>query len=89
MSGTLESGLVQPLGIKAEFLGHLDEFLRGLGILDGAGQSLSPDGLVAIVICLGHVSTFLDRSKTSQKGSITTLRTPIAVALGLAKVTLS
>ena len=54
-------GLFQPLGIEAEFLGHLDKLLRGLGILDGTGQSLGSDGLVAIVICLGHVSTFLDR----------------------------
>jgi hypothetical protein len=70
-------GLFQPFGIKAEFFGHLDELLRGLRILDGAGQSLGSDGLVAIVICLGHVGTFLDRYKLRQKGSITTMRTPI------------
>jgi hypothetical protein len=31
--------------------------------------------LVAIVIGLGHVSTFLDRCKLRQKGSITVMRT--------------
>jgi hypothetical protein len=31
--------------------------------------------LVAVVIGLGHVSTFLDRCKLRQKGSITVMRT--------------
>ena len=67
--------LFKPFGIEPEFLGHLDEFLRGLGILDGAGQSLGSEGLVAVVIGLGHVSTFLDRYQLRQKGSFTTMRT--------------
>ena len=74
--------LFQPLGIEPEFLGHLVELLRGLGVLDGTGQSLGSDRLVAIVICLGHVSTFLDRYKKPQKGSITTMRTPIGGSRG-------
>jgi hypothetical protein len=78
-SGTLVV-LFQPLGIEAKFLGHFDQPFRGLGIFDGAGQPLSLGGLVAIVVCLGHGGTFLDRSKKRQKGSITTMRTLIGAA---------
>jgi hypothetical protein len=66
--------LFQPLGIEAEFLGHLDKFLRGFRVLDGAGQTLGSDGLVAVVIGLGHGSTFLDRYKPRKKGSMTVMK---------------
>jgi len=51
-SGRLQAlvDLFQPFGIKPEFLGHLDKLLRGLGILDGVGQTLGSDRLVAVVI---------------------------------------
>lgn len=54
----LEDGLLQPLGVEPEFLGHLDEFLGGLGIPDGTGQTPGSDGLVAIVVGFGHGNTF-------------------------------
>jgi hypothetical protein len=38
--------LLQPLGIETEFLGHLDQLLRGFRILDGFGQ---PPGSVGLV----------------------------------------
>lgn len=68
-------GLFQTLGIELEFLGHLDEFLRGLGVPDGNGQTLGSDGLVAVVVSLGHVGTFSDEYECRRKGSITTMRT--------------
>jgi hypothetical protein len=71
---TLED-LVQTLGVEPEFLSHLDKLLRGLGIPDGAGQTLGSNALVAIVVGLGHVSTFSDKYKWRQKGSITSMRT--------------
>jgi hypothetical protein len=52
--------LLQPLGIEAEFLGHLDQLLRGFRILDGLGGLLGSVGLVSIVVGLGHRSTILD-----------------------------
>ena len=64
----------QPLGIEAEFLGHLDKFLRGFRVFDGSGQTLGSDGLVAVVIGLGHGSTFLDRYTLRKKGSITVMK---------------
>jgi len=69
---TLEDDLLQPLGVKPEFLGHLDQLLRGLRIPDGMGQTLGSVGLVAVVIGLGHVSTFSDEYEWRAKGSITT-----------------
>src|SRR5258705_10364282 len=69
--------LFQPLGVKAEFLSHLNKLLRGLRIFNDAGQSPGSDGLVAVVIGLGHVSTFLDRYRLRKKGSITRLRISI------------
>jgi hypothetical protein len=66
--------LFQPLGIEAEFLGHLDKFLRGFRVLDGAGQTFGSDGLVAVVIGLGHGSTFLDRYYLRKKGSMTVIK---------------
>lgn len=50
--------LFQPLGIEAEFLGHLEKLLRGFGVVDGTGQAFGPVGLVAVVIGLGHGITF-------------------------------
>ena len=67
--------LFEPLGVKPEFLGHLDKLLGSFRVLDGTRQSFGSEGLVAIVIGLGHVSTFLDRCKLRQKGSITVMRT--------------
>lgn len=52
--------LFQPLGIEAEFLGHLDQLLRGFRILDGFGELPGSVGLVSVVVGLGHRSTFLD-----------------------------
>src|SRR5215218_6348971 len=69
---TLEDDLLQPLGVKPEFLGHLDQLLRGLRIPDGMGQTLGSVGLVAVVIGLGHVSTFSDEYEWRAKGSIMT-----------------
>jgi len=67
--------LFEPLGVNPEFLGHLDKLLGSFRVLDGTRQSFGSEGLVAIVIGLGHVSTFLDRCKLRQKGSITVMRT--------------
>ena len=50
--------LFQPLGVEAEFLGHLDQLLRGFRILDGFGELPGSVGLVSIVVGLGHRSTF-------------------------------
>ncbi len=50
--------LFQALGVKAEFLGHLFELLGSLAILDGFRQAFGPVGLVAVMIGLGHGSTF-------------------------------
>ena len=61
--------LFQPLGIEAEFLGHLNQLLRGLRILDGFGEPPGSVGLVSIVVGLGHRSTFLDMYGLRQKGS--------------------
>jgi len=65
----------ETLRIEPEFLGHLDKFLRGLGISDGTCQTFGSDGLVAVVVGLGHVSTFSDEYERRQKGSITTVGT--------------
>ena len=67
--------LFEPLGVKPEFLGHLDKLLGSFRVLDGMRQPFGSEGLVAVVIGLGHVSTFLDRCKLRQKGSITVMRT--------------
>ena len=61
--------LFQPFGIEAEFLGHLDQFLRGFRILDGFGELPGSVGLIAVVVGLGHRSTFLDKYGLRQKGS--------------------
>jgi hypothetical protein len=61
--------LFQPFGIEAEFLGHLDQLLRGFRILDGFGELPGSVGLVSIVVGLGHRSTFLDKYGLRQKGS--------------------
>jgi len=62
--------LFQPLGIEAEFLGHLDEFLGGFRILDGLGQLAGPVGLIAVVIGLSHGGTSPDESEVREKGSM-------------------
>ena len=62
--------LFQPLGIEPEFLGHLDELLRGFRVLHSLGQPPGSVGLVSVVISLGHGSTFLDKYSLSQKGSM-------------------
>jgi hypothetical protein len=61
--------LFQTLGIEAEFLGHLDQLLRSFRILDGFGEPAGSVGLIAIVVGLGHRSTFLDEYGLRQKGS--------------------
>jgi hypothetical protein len=61
--------LLQPLGIETEFLGHLDQLLRGFRILDGFGELPGSVGLIAVVVGLGHRSTFLDKYGLRQKGS--------------------
>jgi hypothetical protein len=50
--------LFEPFGVEAEFLGHLDQLLRGFRILDGFGELPGSVGLVSIVVGLGHRSTF-------------------------------
>ena len=62
--------LFEPFGVEPKFLGHLGELLRGFGIVDGLGQSLGSVGLVAVVVGLGHGSTFEDESGPGRKGSI-------------------
>jgi hypothetical protein len=59
----------QPFGVKAEFLGHLDQLLRSFRILDGFGEPAGSLGLISIVVGLGHRCTFLDRYELRQKGS--------------------
>jgi len=71
--------LFQPLGVEAEFLGHLDQLLRGLRILDGFGELPGSVGLVSIVVGVGHRSTFLDRYRLRQKGSTSGTRPAMAV----------
>lgn len=61
--------LFQPLGVEAEFLGHLDQFLRSFRILDGFGEPSGPVGLFSIMVGLGHRSTFSDKYGLRQKGS--------------------
>jgi hypothetical protein len=61
--------LFQPFGVETEFLGHLDQFLRGFRILDGFGEPPGSVGLISIVVGLGHRSTFLDKYGLRQKGS--------------------
>ena len=73
--------LFEPLGVKPEFLGHLDKLLGSVRVLDGTRQSFGSERLVAVVIGLGHVSTFLIRYKLRQKGSITVMRTVAGPAL--------
>jgi hypothetical protein len=70
--------LFQPLGIEAEFLGHLDQLLRGFPILDGFGELPGSVGLIAVVIGLGHRSTFLDKCGLRQKGSTSGTRPDMA-----------
>src|SRR4029450_10581910 len=61
--------LFQTFGVETEFLGHLDQLLRGFRILDGFGELPGSVGLVSIVVGLGHRSTFLDKCGLRQKGS--------------------
>ncbi|WP_157088141.1 hypothetical protein [Bradyrhizobium jicamae] len=61
--------LLQPLGVKAKFLGHLNQLLRGFWILHGFGEPPGPGGLLSVVVGLGHRSTFLDECGWRQKGS--------------------
>jgi hypothetical protein len=70
--------LFQPLGIEAEFLGHLDQLLRGFRILDGFGELPGSVGLIAVVVGLGHRSTFLDKYGLRQIGSTSGTRPDIA-----------
>jgi hypothetical protein len=70
--------LFQPLGIEAEFLGHLDQLLRGFRILDGFGELPGSIGLIAVVIGLGHRSTSLDKCGLRQKGSTFGTRPDVA-----------
>ena len=70
--------LFQPLGIEAEFLGHLDQLLRGFRILDGFGELPGSVGLIAVMIGLGHRSTFLYRCGLRQKGSTSGTRPDMA-----------
>ena len=69
--------LFQPFGVEAEFLGHLDQLLRGFRILDGFGEPSGSVGLVSIVVGLGHRSTFLDKYGLRQKGSTFDIRRAI------------
>ena len=69
--------LFQPFGVEAEFLGHLDQLLRGFRILDGFGELSGSVGLVSIVVGLGHRSTFLDKYGLRQKGSTFDIRRAI------------
>jgi hypothetical protein len=55
---TILVNLFQPFGVEAEFLGHLDQLLRGFRILDGFGELPGSVGLVSIMVGLGHRSTF-------------------------------
>jgi hypothetical protein len=66
--------LGQPFGVEAKLFGHLEQLLRSLRILDGFSEPFGAVGLVSVVIGLGHGSTFLDRYKSQQKGSITKKR---------------
>ena len=70
--------LFQPLGVEAEFLGHLDQLLRGFRILDGFGELPGSVGLIAVMIGLGHRSTFLDKCGLRQKGSMSGTRPDMA-----------
>ena len=70
--------LFQPFGVEAEFLGHLDQLLRGFRILDGFGELPGSVGLIAVVVGLGHRSTFLDKYGLRQKGSTYGARPDVA-----------
>ena len=59
--------LFQPLGIETEFLGHLDQFLRGIRILDGFGELPGSVGLFSVMVGLGHRSTFLMSADDAKK----------------------
>ena len=72
----------EPFGVEAEFLGHLDQLLRSLRILDRFGQLPRSDGLVPVMIGLGHGSTFLDKYGLRQKGSIAPLVTGKSARVG-------
>ncbi len=61
--------LFEPFGVEAEFFGHLDQLPRGFRILDGFGKLPGSVGLIAVMIGLGHRSTFLDKYGLRQKGS--------------------
>ena len=63
-------GLFEPFGVEAEFLGHLDQLLRSLRILDRFGEPPRSDGLVPVMIGLSHGNTFLDTYGLRQKGSM-------------------
>jgi|EndMetStandDraft_6_1072998.scaffolds.fasta_scaffold171686_2 hypothetical protein len=52
--------LFQPFGVEAKFLSHLDQFLRGFGIVHCLGEPAGSIGLLSIMVGLGHGSTFLD-----------------------------
>jgi hypothetical protein len=70
--------LFQTFGVEAEFLGHLDQLLRGFRILHGFGELPGSVGLVSIVVGLGHRSTFLDEYRLRQKGSTSGTRPDMA-----------
>ena len=70
--------LFQPFGVETEFLGHLDQFLRGFRILDGFGEPPGSVGLISIVVGLGHRSTFLDKYGLRKKGSTSGTRPDMA-----------
>jgi hypothetical protein len=63
--------LLQPLGVKAKFFGHLDQLFRSFGISYSFGKKPGSVGLLAIVVGLSHGSTFLDEYECRQKGSTT------------------
>jgi hypothetical protein len=70
--------LFQPFGVEAEFLGHLDQLLRGFRILDRFGELPGSVGLVSVVVGLGHRSTFSDKYGLRQKGSTSCMRADMA-----------
>ena len=61
--------LLQPLGIDAEFLGHLHQLLGGFRILDSLGQAPGSIGLIAVMIGLSHRSTSPGEYGLRKKGS--------------------
>jgi hypothetical protein len=75
---TLLVHLFQPFGVEAEFLGHLDQLLRGFRILDRFGELPGSVGLVLVMVGLGHRSTFSDKYGLRQKGSTSGTRPDMA-----------